>query len=259
MRMTSRVATTVWVAAALALLSEPAPLLAQQEIVARGNLAYQEGRYLEAVEAYEAVLDAGFVSAGLEYNLGNAYFKAGELGPAILHWERARELDPGDEDVQANLDLARSLTVDAVEPMPRFWLVSVVSWWVDLLPRGWLLAVVASGWLALTGGIVARILSRASWLSEGGKWVAVGCTVLLVLFAPSLVVRETGLGVAERAVILADQVQVRSAPSSDEDATLFEIHEGTSVRIDQRAGEWVEVVLDDGKVGWVPDEVLEVI
>lgn len=255
----SRLAAAACFAVALGSLFAPASLPAQQEIVVRGNQAYQEGRYLDAAEAYEAVIESGFVSAGLEYNLGNAYFKAGELGRAILHWERALALAPGDEDVQTNLELARSLTVDAVEPMPRVWLVSVVSWWVGFLPRGWLLGIVALGWLALTGGIVLRILGRASWLSEAGRWAAVGGTVVLVLFGPSLVVRETGLGLPERAVVLADQVHARSAPSSDEDATLFEIHEGTRVRIDQRAGEWLEVVLDDGKVGWVPGDVLEVI
>lgn len=254
-----RLAVVVSVGVALGALSGSVPLSAQQEIVARGNQAYQEGSYVEAVEAYEAVMEAGFTSAGLEYNLGNAYFKAGELGRAILHWERALKLAPGDEDARANLELARSLTVDSVEPMPRFWLVSVISWWVGLLPRGWLLGVVALGWLGLTGGIVVRILGRAGWVRPAGRWAAVGGTAMLVLFGPSLLVRTTGLGLPERAVVLADQVQVRSAPSSDEDATLFEIHEGTRVKVDQRAGEWVEIVLDDGKVGWVPGGVLEVI
>ncbi|MDH3423313.1 MAG: tetratricopeptide repeat protein, partial [Gemmatimonadota bacterium] len=91
-----------------------APVAAQDEIVVRGNEAYQDEDYAGAIEAYQAVLDAGFRSAGLEYNLGNAYFKSGRLGRAILHWERALEASPGDPDIQANLELARSLTVDAV-------------------------------------------------------------------------------------------------------------------------------------------------
>ena len=224
-----------------------------------GNLAYQEGAYADAIEAYEAVLEAGYRSSGLEYNLGNAYFKAGELGRAILHWERALELAPGDADAQANLELARSLTVDAVEPLPTFWLTTVVEWWMGLLPKGWLLAVVGAGWLLLTGGVAMRILARAPGLVSGGGWAAAAGLLLLLLFGPSLVVRETGYGVPERAVILADVVSVQSAPSPEDDLTLFEIHEGTRVRIDERTGTWVEVVLDDGKLGWVPSDVLEVI
>lgn len=232
---------------------------AQREIVARGNEAYQDGDYGTAIESYEAVLEAGFQGADLEYNLGNAYFKRGDLGPAILHWERGLELAPGDPDLRANLELARSLTVDAVEPLPQFWLTSVVSWWVRLLPRGWLVGVVAVGWLVLTGGVVLRILGRSPWMARVGRSMTVVGPLLLVLLGPSLVVRETGLGVPERAVILAEAVPVRSAPSEDDDLTLFEVHEGTRVRIDQRTGDWAEVVLDDGKVGWVPDDVMEII
>lgn len=231
----------------------------QEEIVARGNQAYQDGDYRAAIESYEAVLEAGFRSAGLEYNLGNAYFKAGELGRAILHWERGLELSPSDPDIRANLELARSLTVDAVEPLPRFWLTALVSWWTRLLPRAWLLGLVAVGWIALTGGIVLRILGRASWMHGVAWWTSVGAVLVLVLLGPPLVVRETGVGIPERAVVLTDAVPVRSAPSADDDLTLFEIHEGTRVRVDQRAGDWIEVVLDDGKVGWVPGDVMETI
>ena len=122
---------TLWTARAAVvwMLAAPSALVAQDAIVDRGNLAYQEGDYAAAIEAYEAVLAGGFTSAGLEYNLGNAYFKSGALGPSILHWERALVLSPGDPDTRANLELARSITADAIEPMPTFWLVSVVNGW----------------------------------------------------------------------------------------------------------------------------------
>ncbi|MDX1494636.1 MAG: tetratricopeptide repeat protein [Longimicrobiales bacterium] len=239
------------------LFTIPLAASAQDEIVARGNEAYQAGDFTAAVEAYEAVMEAGYRSAGLEYNLANAYFKSGELGRAILHWERALELAPADEDIRANLELARSMTVDAVEPLPRFWPSAAVSWWVDLLPRGWLRGLVATGWLALTGGVILRILGRATWIPMVGRALVLGSAVVLVLLGPVLFVRETGIGVPDRGVILADVVPVRSAPSAEDELTLFEIHEGTRVRIDQRTGSWVEVVLDDGKVGWVRDDVLE--
>ena len=89
--------------------------------------------------------------------------------------------------------------------------------------------------------------------------MAVGGALVVLVLGINLVVRELGVGRAERAVILAEAVAVRSAPAQDDDLTLFEIHEGTTVRLDQRAGEWAEVVLDDGKVGWVPVSALEII
>jgi len=240
-------------------LSAPARAGAQTEIFEQGNQLYLAGDYEGAVAAYETVLGAGFESAALHYNLGNAYFKSGDLGRSILAWERARAVAPSDPDVLANLELARSLTADAVEPLPRFWLVSAVSWWIDLLPRGLLIMIVATAWLTAGAGVSARILARRDDVRRVAGWVAIAGGVVVVILGTNLFVRELGVGRAERGVILADEVPVRSAPADQDDLTLFEIHEGTRVRIDQRAGEWAEIVLEDGKVGWVPAEVMGVI
>jgi tetratricopeptide (TPR) repeat protein len=230
---------------------------AQGELFEEGNRLYQQEDFPGAVAAYESVLSAGWESAALHYNLGNAHFKSGELGRAILAWERALVLEPRDADALANLELARSLTVDAVEPLPRFWPIDVVSWWVHLMPLGLLRVLVGGAWLAATGGVVARILSRRAIVSAWGTRIAVGAAVVVVVLGTSLAARELGLGRAERAVILVDAVPVRSAPADQDDLTLFEIHEGTRVRVDRRTGSWAEIVLDDGKVGWVPGEAFE--
>lgn len=237
----------------------PEPISAQDEIVARANQLYQEGDYAGAIEAYEAVLMAGFRSGGLEYNLGNAYFKSGDLGRSILHWERASVLAPGDPDIRANLDLARQLTVDAVEPLPRFWLLAVLAWWVGLLPRAALVAVVAIAWLSFTSGAAMRVLARGEWARRVGSWLAAGGGVAVLILGTNLFVRESRLWEPERAVILAEAAAVRSAPAQDDDLVIFEVHEGTRLRIDRRTGDWAEVVLDDGKVGWVRVDVMEVI
>lgn len=241
------------------LVAIPAALSAQDEIIARGNQAYQDGDYTAAIEAYTAVQQGGFSSAGLEYNLGNSWFKAGELGRAILHWERARRLAPGDDDVLANLELARSLTVDEVEPLPTFWLVSLGQRWLDALPRTLLLLVVGTGWLALCGGGVSTLLAPSDFIADVGRWgIRVG-VVVVVLFGSTLLLRESEVLEPERAIVMTEVVPVRSAPADEDDLTLFEVHEGTRVRIDERTGSWAEVVLDDGKVGWIPISAVEVI
>ena len=252
-----RVAWVAWMG--VGLLFFPGAASAQEEIAAQANQHYQEGDYAAAIEGYEAVLAAGFESGDLYYNLGNAYFKSGDLGRSILNWERAARRSPRDADIVANLELAHSLTVDVVEPLPRFWLLSVLSWWVGALPRRALIAVVALAWLVFTGGGTLRILARNEWAGRLGRWSVVGGGVVVLVLGANLVVRELGLGQRERGVILVESVAVRSAPSRDDDLTLFEVHEGTRVRVDQRTGAWAEVVLDDGKVGWVPLDVMGVI
>jgi tetratricopeptide (TPR) repeat protein len=232
---------------------------AQEEIFERANQLYQAGDYPAAVEAYQAVLAGGFESADLHYNLGNAHFKTGQLGRSILSWERALVLEPGDPDALANLELARSLIADAIEPLPRFWLLSAMSWWVDLLPRLWLILVVGAGWLTLATGLITRVLARGPGPRRAGVGMAMAGLIVVVVFGTNLAVRELGIGKAERAIILAEMVPVRSAPAADDDLTVFEVHEGTRVRIDQRTEEWAEIVLDDGKVGWIPVGVMEII
>ena len=84
------------------------------ELMARANERYERGEYAEAAQQYEALIDRGYGGASVYFNLGNAYLESGDLGRAILSYLRARELAPRDSDIRANLDLARSMTVDRV-------------------------------------------------------------------------------------------------------------------------------------------------
>ncbi len=224
-----------------------------------GNRRYTAGDYAGAVEAYEAILAAGLEGADLYYNLGNAYFKAGELGRAILSWERAARLDPSDPDVRANLELARSLTADAIEPLPRFWLLEAVSWWIHVWPRGLLLGMAAAAWWLTGAGALLWIVADGARTRAWGRRLVWTAGLVSVLLGATVAARELGVGQPEEGVVLQEVVQVRSAPAEDDDLTLFEIHEGTRVRVMRRSGGWAEIALDDGKVGWVPVEAFEVI
>lgn len=220
-----------------------------------GNSLYQAGDFEAAHDAYSQILGAGWESGDLHYNLGNAYFKLGRLGPAILSYERARRSLPGDDNVLANLDLARSLTADQIAPLPGFWLTRAWNWWVDLLPRPWLVVIVAGGYLAAMALLVVRIMGgvRRRWAAAA----AIGVGAVAVVFAVNLVIRESGFGRADYGVIMVVETPVQSAPADDPALQLFTIHEGTTVRIDRRSDAWLEVVLEDGKVGWLRAETLD--
>ncbi len=232
---------------------------AQEEFFAEGNRLYQDGDYAGAVERYERIVEAGYDSGALRYNIGNAYFKLGDLGKAILNYERSLRLSPRDEDARANLELARSLTVDQVTPLPGFWLFRVANWWVHLLSRGLLTILVAAAYLMTTAATVVFVLRRGSPLAAWCARLAVVAGAVTVVFAINLAAIDLGIGVSEEAVVMVDEVAVHSAPSDDSSLQIFAIHEGTKIRVDRRSEEWVEVVLEDGKVGWVPVDALETI
>ena len=222
-----------------------------------GNQLYQAGDFEAALERYAQILDDGLESGELYYNIGNTYFKLGELGPAILYYERSRRLMPGDDDLLANLELARSLTADEVAPLPGFWVFRVAGWWVGSLPRPALVWLVAVAYLTAMVALVLVMLRPATALATWGRRLAiVGGTVTLV-FGLNLAVRELGIGAAEEAVIMAEETAVQSAPSDDTTLQIFAVHEGTKVRLDRRSEAWIEIVLEDGKVGWVRADQLE--
>ncbi len=231
----------------------------QEPLFAEGNRLYQEGDFGGAAASYGAVIEGGFESAEVYYNLGNAHFRLGETARAVLNYRRAARLDPGNDDIRANLALVNQRLQDRIEPLPRFWLLSVFDWWMGLIPGGVLRVLVAGCYLLLGGTVVLIVLRRpAGWRGPLRRF-AYGAAVVTVLLGTTLMIRETGLGRAEEAVVMAGEARVLSAPSEDGGLTVFTLHEGTTVRIDRRAGEWVEIVLADGKVGWLPLEVLEVI
>ena len=222
-----------------------------------GNQRYQEGDFHGALERYSRILADGLESGELYYNIGNTYFKLGELGPAILYYERARRLMPGDGDLLANLELARSLTADEVVPLAGFWLFRAVGWWVGLLPRPALVWLVALAYLTAMTALIPVILRPATALAAWGRRVAITGATVAVIFGLNLAVRELDIGAAEEAVIMAEEAEVQSAPSDDSALQIFAVHEGTKVRIDRRSDAWIEIVLEDGKVGWVRADQLE--
>ena len=168
---------TTFVAAALGalwlLLLAAAPAGAQSAFFDEGNRLYQAGDFEGALDRYRRILDEELESGELYYNIGNAHFRLGALAPAILNYERARRLMPGDDDLLANLALARWMTADDITPRPRFWLFRAAGWWVGLLPRAALIWLVALAWLTAVAGAAVVVLrpgpGLAAWARRAGR------------------------------------------------------------------------------------------
>jgi tetratricopeptide (TPR) repeat protein len=237
------------------LLLEPA-YESPKDVFQRAESLYQEERYLEAAEAYESVRELGIEDGVLYYNLGNAYFKAGQLGRAVLNYERARKLLPADEDVRANLAFASELVSDAVEPLP---LPLFVAWAVDLyrtIGTNALARVVSVSFLF--GGLAVSIL-----LSD--RWPGLRSAALVALAAAGVVALVCGTSLAFKlraeasrveAIVVSENAYVRSGPG-ETSPRLAEIHEGLKVRVLGRREGWLQVSLANGITGWIPEEQLE--
>jgi tetratricopeptide (TPR) repeat protein len=229
----------------------------QQAFEAAESL-YQEQRYDEAAKAYEAMRAQGFEDGTLYYNLANAYFKAGRLGLAVLNYERALALMPGDEDTRANLAFANELVADSVEPPP---LPLLLRWAVDLYRR--LRPGLASQILSvsfLLAGIAVTLLLTDRWAERRSAVLAA-----LVIFGSISLLSGVALGAklvaasrTTEAIVLTENAYVRSGPGAA-NPRLAEIHEGLKVRVLGEREGWYQVSLANGLNGWLPEDNVETI
>jgi tetratricopeptide (TPR) repeat protein len=254
--MTSRRWLTLLTACWLSLLTSGV-CAGQDAFFDEGNQRYQDGDFDGALVSYARILEEGLESGDLYYNLGNTYFKRGEIGPAILYYERARRLMPADDDLLANLALARRQTADDITPLPEFWLFRAVRWWVELVPRSALAWLVALAYLAAAGGAAVWVLRPGTPIALWARRAAAISAAVALVFGINLAVRELRVGAPQEAVVMATEADVHSAPSGDSALRIFAVHEGATVRMGRRSDDWVEIVLEDGTVGWVAAEALE--
>lgn len=218
-----------------------------------GNTFYTLEKYEDAISAYEYVIEQGYEAPGLYYNLGNAYFKSHKITYAILNYERAVLLDPRNEDIQYNLDLAKSFVVDKIEIVPGF----ILSEWhhalVNLFPGNIWAIISVSSFVILLLSFSLYLYMREYGIKKLFFWFSV---LLLYVSISSFVFsfnhRRLLLNPAT-GLVLSPSVTVESSP--DKSGTdLFLIHEGTKLIVKESIGDWTKIRLSDGKEGWVPTE-----
>lgn len=221
--------------------------------MAEANQHYENGAYDEAAQRYQAIIDATVADGAVYYNLGNAYFKSGDLGGAILNYRRAQRLLPRDPDVSANLQLARAQTRDRLERDGNG-----LAGFVNYVLVGWsttdevaLVALVF--WLLLCGCVVVAI----RWQRQRRylRWIMLVLSVGLVLSVLSLGIRLVDAQ-QPHAVVVASSIEVRSGPGTDY-LIEFSLHTGAEVRVLERRSAWVRIALPGNLQGWVPDGVVE--
>jgi tetratricopeptide (TPR) repeat protein len=217
---------------------------------------YQEGDYVQAATLYQEVLDGGLESTTLYYNLGNCFYKQNEIARAILNYERALLLTPGDEDVEYNLMMARRATVDKINVLPELFLMRwhnailtslTVDQWAYLSVALFLLFLGAAVLFFHATSITLKKSSFAAGL------VLILFTMSSLWFASKQYRRTTD---RREAIVMTPSVVVRGAP--DQSGTeLYVVHEGLKITVIETLGQWYNIRLADGNVGWVPQEDVE--
>ena len=217
---------------------------------------YQKGNYQQAIRDYEEILKNG-ESAEIYFNLGNAYYRTDNITKAVLNYERARLLSPGDDDINFNLQFARSKTIDKITPESEMFFV---TWYKSLV----------------------NFTSVDNWAKTGILCIVMALLlVLLYLFGPQLMLRKIGFfgGLAffvifllsnlfafqqkqaldnrTGAIIISPSVNIKKTPAKNS-ADQFVLHEGTRVDIiDKGMTDWRCIRVGDGREGWIETKAIE--
>ena len=237
------------------------PLLSVSSAMSQSKIhadeAYTQEQYDEAIRLYEQLLAEKGPSADVYYNLGNAYFRIDSLSAAILSWERALRIQPSDDDARFNLQLARSKTVDKIASEREMFFVT----WYRSLVQAFSVDVWAV--IGLASLALALVLALVWFFAFGERLRRVSfsaAAALLVVFLLSNLFawqQQRALQRHDEAIVMVQSLSVKSTPAaggSDD----FTIHAGTKVTItDDTMSDWKQILLPDGREGWVKASEIE--
>lgn len=217
---------------------------------------YAKGNYQQAIKDYQEILKTG-VSSEIYYNLGNAYYRTDNITQALLAYERALQLSPGDNDIRFNLQYARSKTIDKITPETEMFFV---TWYNSLVNftsvDRWANTAIVSIVMALLL-ILVFLFAPQMWARKSGFY---GSAVFLLLFAFANLFafqQKHELETKQGAIVIAPTVNVKKTPAAS-GTDVFVIHEGTRVDITDRGmKQWRGIKLADGREGWLKTSQIE--
>jgi hypothetical protein len=241
--------------AALGLMSNES--MSEVQAFSAANSLYEAGNYQQAAQIYQQLLDQGVKDSDLYYNLGSAYYMQGELGRAIVNFQRAAELNPRDADIRSNLALAQSRVGSPFPdeaPTPIESLADLTGRWLSLNE----IAIITVGlWFLLGLLLFTWRLFHPGSLRSSIQYVALLVLIMVLIAGISLGSRLYTNRSAPEGVVVAPIVAVSSEPG-EQYVTELNLIDGTSVGIAERSGDWIRLSVPGNAVqGWIPVDAVE--
>jgi len=222
------------------------------------NDFYAKKQYEKALPIYLALNKSGYESTTLYYNTGCAYFKTNNFVKAILFFERALVLDPNNDDIKFNLEVARTNQVDKLDVIPDFFLTNWVKYVAGIFSSntwalyGVLFFIITLSFLFLFFFATA-VTSKRTYFS---------LAILILLFSSISLwfssIQKERMTVRTTAIVITPSITAKSSPD-DAGTDLFLIHEGLKVTVIEKVAGWIKIKLSNGSVGWLKKSDIEVI
>jgi tetratricopeptide (TPR) repeat protein len=222
----------------------------------KASQLYSELHFKDAITGYEEILARGYESANIYYNLGNAYFKTGALGKAILNYERAKRLRPGDNDLRSNLEYAYSLVTEPAMDRTHVWLSRKMRNFLDYFTIDGLAASLSVIYIVFICAMTLLIFKK-----QLRRLVLNILAILAVIFLLNLSILSINIYRATQmqpAVVISKELNARFEPL--EDATVhFKLYEGCRILVLKTRDGWSQIKREDGKIGWAESSLYEII
>lgn len=228
-----------------------------EQLINDANTKYSENSFSAAIELYSKVINSGFESADLYYNMGNAYFKNKQNAYAILYYEKAKLLAPHNKKIDHNLRFAQQFVQDEIKEVPQFFLTKFLSKFVRINKTDtW--AIISFSLFGLT--LLSLLFMFFSKVLNQKRLALVLAVFLFVssLTTFAFAFKMKQITSVDNYGVILNVVTVKSSP--DESSTdLYILHEGVKIEIEDNLNGWYEIKLLDGRIGWVKAEILGII
>lgn len=221
-----------------------------------GNDLYQTGKYQEAINNYEMVINSHKHSAELYYNLGNCYYKLNKVAPAIYNYEKALVLKPNDKDVQNNLRFAQKRTIDEIKVIPKVGFGKLLRDFTAIYHYntwGWISIAFSVLFLLSFIGYYFSQMAVSKRIFFFGMFLV---TFMLMISVSAAVFEKNHFENEKPAIIFAEMTDVRSEPQKLA-STIVVLHEGTKVFVEEAVEGWKKVQLTDGTEGWLENSAIK--
>ncbi len=226
------------------------------ELFNQGNDSYRAGKFVEAADRYEQIINQGLVSAEVYFNLGNSYYRQGNIARAILAYERAQRLKPGDPDIVHNLRLVNFKTTDRIEPVPDLFIIQWMRAYAASVSWKTALNVLMIGWIIFFLSLAGVYVVRSATIVRILRWIVLAA-IVAVLFSGGTIGIHSMLSLGnDQGIVTASVVTAKSSPD-EQSINAFVVHEGLKVKMSDILGDWVKITLADGKVGWIHTQQCE--
>ena len=223
-----------------------------EEVYIEANKALIAENHDNAITKYESILNDGYESAELYYNLGNAYYRSEQLGKSIWAYSNALDIAPRNKDVAHNLSIANAQIVDRIEMPKSFFFITFYRLLKSIMTiYEWILV---GSFLILIKSIHFSVMKFG--LTKGKMYKITSTLLISLIILAHIFAMDSYVDKQRKnsAIVISNNVNAYSGPFYGSSSILFQINEGIKVDISNQQKDWVEIILIDGKKGWIPSE-----